>query len=105
MKKLTKGQAKAFAQVIKAMKRAQSKGLMFYGKQWSLVAINKETAKYESDNDILNNRRCNGDNEIENFSCHILADSGADDYANYLSNADDPYKGEFQETPIWQDYL
>jgi len=105
MKKITKEQAKAFAQVIKAMERAKSKGLRFFGKQWSLVAYNESTAAYEDEHGLLNRHDCRGSNNLEYLSEHILNDSGADDYARYLKDADDPYKGAYQETPIWQDYM
>lgn len=106
MKKITKAQAKAFAQVVKAIERAKEKGLCFFGKQYSLVAYDKQTAVYEDRHGLLERRGCNGNNMLEHLIAHgLLHDSGADDYARYITNKDDPYKGEFQETPSYQDYL
>lgn len=105
MKRITKKQARAFAKVIKAMEAAKETGLVFFGKQWDLVAFTKETAYYEREHDIISNRNTKGDNYLENLSETILFDCGADDYGRYMKNSDDPYKGEFQETPLWREYL
>lgn len=106
MKKITKAQAKAFAQVVKSIKKAKEKGLCFFGKQGSLVAYDKQTAAYEDEHGLLNRYDCKGDNNLEHLSAtSILHDSGADDYARYLKNSDDPYKGNYQETPMWEDYI
>lgn len=105
MKKITKAQAKAFAQVVKYIERAKEKGLCFFGKQNRLVAYDKQTADYENEHGLLDRGNCNGDNDLEYLSASVLMDSGADDYARYLKNSDDPYKGGFQETPNWQDYI
>lgn len=98
MKKITKNQADAFSQVIKAIEKMHKTGLVLFGKQFDLVAMTKDTAIYESDNDLLS-KRGDGDNDLEVLSASVLWDSGADDYSHYKTNEDDPYKGEYQETP------
>lgn len=98
MKKITKKQAEAYSQVIKAIEKAHKTGLVFFGKQFDLVAYTKEAAQYESQYQLLL-KRGNGKNDIEYLSASVLYDSGADDFSRYLEDADDPYKGEYQETP------
>jgi hypothetical protein len=98
MKKITKKQADAFSQVVKSIERLHKTGMVLFGKQFDLVAMTKDTAIYESDNDLLS-RDGRGRNGLEYLSASVLWDSGADDYTHYKSNDDDPYKGEYQETP------
>lgn len=103
MKKITKKQADAFSQVIKAIEKMHKTGLVLFGKQFDLVAMTKDTAIYESDNDLLC-KRGNGSNDLEILSASVLWDSGADDYCQYKEDTDDPYKGEFQDTPTIYSY-
>lgn len=103
MKKITKKQAAAFSQVIKAIERLHNTGLVLFGKQFNLVGMTKETALYERDNDLLD-RDGKGNNGLEYVSANVLFDSGADDYTHYKTNSDDPYKGRFQETPDTYQY-
>jgi len=82
-------QVKAFENVIKAIRDANKKGLVFYGKQENLVAYTKEADRYANQFDfgnLLRGRGC----EIHFLNESILIDSGADDYGRYMSIEDEP---------------
>lgn len=98
MRKITKKQANAFSQVIKSIERLHKTGLVLFGKQFDLVAMTQETALYEREHGLLS-RRGRGKNSLEYLCAGVLFDSGADDFTNYKTDSDDPYKGEYQETP------
>lgn len=85
----TEEQEKAFLSVVRAINRAKKKGLVFYGKQTSLVAFTDVASKYmfNSPGYCLSNPWENG--LIPHLSgCGLLNDSGADDDAYYNSIED-----------------
>lgn len=84
----TKAQEKAFKDVISAIKKAKKAGLVFYAKQWNLVAYRKEADDYlESFNfsEVLSGKG----SVVEYLSDNVLSDSGADDYGRYISFEDE----------------
>jgi len=82
----SKAQKKAFDQVVKAIERAKKTGLVFYGKQWDLVAYTKQADDYA--NEFGFERSLSGVSQIPYLSKHILADCGADDYSRYRTQED-----------------
>lgn len=82
-----KKQEEAFNDVIKAINKAKKLGLVFYGKQYSLVAYTKEADKYIG-SDVWNTLRT-GFNVIPHLTKNVLSDSGADDYSCYLTKEDE----------------
>jgi hypothetical protein len=82
----TKAQKKAFDSVVKAINRAKSLGLAFYGKQDSLVAYTNQADDYV--NEIGFDRSLRGVAQIPYISAIVLTDSGADDYSCYKTQAD-----------------
>jgi hypothetical protein len=60
----------------------QKLGLRIYAKQWSLVAYTEAADDYADENDPLMKANHGA---IPNLSKHCLNDSGADDFANYIS--------------------
>lgn len=85
-----KSQVAAFNKVIKAIQAAKKTGLVFYAKQWNIVAYTKEADNY-IENIIGFERSLRGGNgQVHNLSSNILADSGADDYGSYATTEDNP---------------
>lgn len=86
-----KGQTKAFERVISAIKQANKKGLVFYGKQNHLVAYTKAAENYISQFDFEDTITPSFNGGIVHYlSDNVLRDSGADDYSNYKSIFDNP---------------
>lgn len=84
--KATIQQEKAFNKVIKAIKDAKKKGLVFYGKQNNLVAYTKQAETYiETD---IDGCWFGKGKVIDYLSANVLSDSGADDYALYRTTED-----------------
>jgi hypothetical protein len=81
-------QQQAFNDVIAAIKKAKKSGLVFYGKQNALVVYTKSANNYISESDF-EKLLGTGYNEIPYLSSDILEDSGADDYACFLSKLDE----------------
>jgi hypothetical protein len=82
-------QEKAFDKVSKAIKDAKKAGLIFYGKCGQLVAYTKQADEYVEKNGFLN---CFGtmQGQIPNISmAGLIKDSGADDYPQFISDADE----------------
>lgn len=90
---ITDEQNKAFKAVARAIKKAQKTGLVFYGKSGSLVAYTKDAADY-SDSDF---ESCFGFGTGSQIDCisetGLIRDSGADDYPNYKTEADEKLYG------------
>lgn len=83
-----KGQIKAYEKVKKAIKEAQKKGLVFYGKSGNLVAYTKQADDYNNEVDY-GKTLATGFSQIECISeSGLIIDSGADDYPSYRSQAD-----------------
>jgi len=80
----THEQEKAFKKVESAMKNAKKTGLRFYGKSDVLIAYTEEAANYQN---IDFNACLSGDGSTIPYlsARNVLDDSGADDYACYLS--------------------
>jgi hypothetical protein len=79
----------AYKKVKKAIKEAQKKGLVFYGKSGSLVAYTKEADKYNDEVDFSQTLGT-GFSQIDCISEKgLIVDSGADDYPCYRSQADE----------------
>lgn len=85
----TKKQEKAFQDVIKAINKAKSLGLHFYGKQWDLVAYTDQANEYLHQKDFM---KYFGSRASSHFvpwmSAMVLDDSGADDFQYYLTDED-----------------
>jgi len=90
LKAISKTQQKAYDSVIRAIKSAQKKGLVFYGKSGNLVAYTKQSDSYVDQNGFEACLRANTE-QIENLSTSILQDSGADDYPSYINESDSPF--------------
>lgn len=84
---ITPDQEKAFNKVVNAIKAANRTGLVFFGKQNSLVAYTKDAADYENLHGIdrLTTNYNSERGEIPHIGAPILADSGADDYSYFLN--------------------
>jgi hypothetical protein len=84
----TEEQEKAFKSVIRAINKAKKTGLVFYSKQWSLVAYRKEANDYAQQFDF---EKLFGKSSatIEFLSESVLFDSGADDYPQYFTKEDE----------------
>ena len=84
----TKKQEDAFKDVVKAFKKAKKTGLVFYGKQDSIVAYKKNADDYL---DVGLHVCCGtGYSQVECLnSLGCIDDSGADDYGSYLSQEDE----------------
>lgn len=83
----TKKQEKAFKLVIAAINRAKKSGLVFYGKQGSLVAYKKQADDYVNQNeDKVEHGK---GKQIIHLGENVLADSGADDYPSYVTVGDE----------------
>jgi len=86
---ITDEQKKAFKVVEIAIKKAQKTGLVFYGKSGSLVAYTKDAANYTDENF----ESCFGFGTGHQIDCisktGLIRDSGADDYPNYRTKADE----------------
>jgi hypothetical protein len=84
-----KEQIAAFKKVKNAIKEAQKKGLVFYGKSGNLVAYTKQADEYNNEVDFCDTLG-NGFSQIECISeTGLIVDSGADDYPEYRSQADE----------------
>lgn len=85
-----KRQQKAFEKVVKAMENAKKLGLVFYAKQWTLVAYTKDADNYAEQNCPLHKlsyvENCGVIPYLDAYG--LLSDSGADDYAVYISDKD-----------------
>ena len=86
----TKEQEKAFKQAVSALKKCKKLGLRIYAKQYNLVAYTKEADDYADENCPLHLLP-----RVDNFgviphlnASSVLSDSGADDYAVYISQED-----------------
>lgn len=84
----TKQQKKAFDRVRKAMAAATKAGLVFYGKQGSLVAYTKYADDYVEEHGF-DKLLGNGCKQIPTMFLPIT-DSGADDYPSFKRAEDDP---------------
>lgn len=82
-------QEKAFKAVERAINKCKKLGLVIYAKQYDLVAYTKEANEYaEITNESL--LRIGNYATIPHLSLRqSLADSGADDYACYISKEDE----------------
>ena len=80
-------QIKAFKQLVKSFEKCKKLGLVIYAKQYHLAVYTKEADDYaEKTNKSL---LCIGDyGTIPYLSAKVLADSGADDYACYVTEKD-----------------
>jgi len=84
-----KEQILAFKKVEKAIKDAQKKGLVFYGKSGNLVAYTKQADNYNNEVDFSRTLGT-GFGQIPNISkSGLIVDSGADDYPCYRTQADE----------------
>lgn len=82
-------QIKAYKKVKKAIKEAQKKGLIFYGKSDSLVAYTKQADDYIN-NVGIEKSLATGFSQIPCISeSGLIADSGADDFNCFISKADE----------------
>lgn len=79
-----KAQEKAFERVEKAINAAQKAGLVFYGKQWELVAYTKKANNYIRESGVYDSARI-----IPYLSAMVLEDSGADDSISYRTDEDE----------------
>jgi hypothetical protein len=80
-------QIKAFNALIANFKKCNKLGLKIYAKQWCLVAYTLEADEYaERTNESL--LRIGSFGAVPFISGKCLADSGADDYANYITEKD-----------------
>lgn len=91
-----KRQQAAFEKVVKAFEKARETGLTFYAKQGSLIAYNKPAFEYEAD---LDEYFANGEGCVIPFlnSDSCIQDSGADDYARYISLEDEKKFNKYSE--------
>lgn len=85
-----KEQEKAFKEAVAALKKCKKLGLKVYAKQYDLVAYTKAADDYADEKCPLHRL-----SDVGNYgnipylvSNSILADSGADDYAVYVSQKD-----------------
>jgi hypothetical protein len=85
-----KEQERAFKQAVAAIKKCKKLGLIVYAKQWSLVAYTKEADNYADKKCPLHKMSSFNDyGTIPNLNASsVLADSGADDFAFYISQED-----------------
>lgn len=84
-----KEQILAYKKVFKAIKEAQKKGLVFYGKSGNLVAYTKQADKYNNEVDFSETLGT-GFSQIDCISeSGLITDSGADDYPCYRSQSDE----------------
>jgi len=81
-----KEQEKAFRVAVNALKKCRKLGLRVYAKQWSLVAYTKDADDYADKNDPQFNIL--GYGVVPHLSETCLTDSGADDYASYITQED-----------------
>ena len=80
-------QIKAFKQLVSSFEKCKKLGLVIYAKQYRLTAYTKEADDYaeETNKSLL----CIGHyGTIPHLSAEVLADSGADDYACYVTEKD-----------------
>ena len=80
-------QIKAFKQLVSYFKKCKKLGLVIYAKQYCLAAYTKEADDYAEET----NKRllCIGNyGTIPYLFAEVLADSGADDYACYVTEKD-----------------
>ena len=81
-------QKKAFKQLIASFEKCNKLGLVIYAKQYNLVAYTKEADSYaEETNESL--LKIGSFGQIPCLSAKCLADSGADDYACYITKEDE----------------
>ena len=85
----TEAQEKAFDAVVKAIQAAKKKGLVFYGKCSALVAYTKHADTYIEDELGFDNSLRGMGSQVPFLSKDLLADSGADDYGHYPTEADE----------------
>lgn len=84
----TAEQKRAFYKVEKAIKNAKKLGLVFYGKQDSLVAYTEKANNYIEKEGFFECLTGRG-SQIDHVSAlGLINDSGADDYARYVTQAD-----------------
>jgi len=85
-----KEQEKAFKAAIDALKKCKKLGLRIYAKQWDLVAYTKDADDYADEKCPLHKMsRLNNCGTIPYLDGNrILSDSGADDFAFYISQED-----------------
>lgn len=83
-----KKQTEAFEALVKAFKRCKNTGLVLYAKSEFVVAYTKQADEYVEKKHGFETclASCNG--QIPCLSANVLADSGADDYASYVSEED-----------------
>jgi len=83
-----KTQEIAFDNVIKAIRKAQKSGLVFYAKSKKLVAYTKQADDY-IENQVGFEKSLSGRfGQLYNLGESVLQDSGADDYGAYVSEKD-----------------
>lgn len=82
----TKAQEIAFKKVVKAIKELRKLGLAVYAKQCNLVAYTKAADQYAQEFSPLHKMGKYG--AIPCLSEPCFTDSGADDYATYISTED-----------------
>ena len=81
------GQIKAFKQLTNSFNKCKKLGLVIYAKQYHLAAYTKDANDYaEKTNNCLLNIGDYG--TVPCMSAKVLEDSGADDYACYVTEKD-----------------
>jgi len=91
--KANKAQEEAFKQVVKAINRAKSKGLVFYGKQYSLVAYTRQANNYIENEVGFIESLGTGFSHVPYLGNECLHDSGADDFGDYKNLEDEEKYG------------
>ena len=81
-------QIKAFNDVVAAIKKAKTTGLVFYGKCSTLVAYTKKADDYIHEVEFGLGIGT-GFRQVECLGATVLKDSGADDYGSYRSENDE----------------
>lgn len=83
-----KKQEEAFEALKKAFSKCKKNGLVIYAKCGNIVAYTKQADNYVENEHGFETclSSCNG--SIPYLSANVLADSGADDYPNYVSEED-----------------
>lgn len=86
----TAAQKKAFDKVVKAFQMAKKSGLVFYAKSQNIVAYTKEADNYiENEHGFENCLRGEGYQIPYISKSFLINDSGADDYASYITKDDE----------------
>lgn len=81
-------QRKAFDALIKAFKACNKAGLVIYAKSEKLVAYTKQADNYIEVEHGFEKCLRSYCGQVPCLTSNILADSGADDYASYVSEED-----------------